>query len=118
MFIFSQLRNTYCIVRIGGMGVSDDDWAARRSGPVLDVSRADLQKCSIGRLELVQWANQLLELDYATLVDFSDGIAFVQFLDIVSPNAAPLQKVQFDAHGVDANRKNMRCVRWLPAAHG
>lgn len=75
---------------------------------MLDVSRADLKHCSVGRLELVQWANALLQLDYSSLSDFSDGIAFCQFLDIVSPNSAPLHKIHFDAHSVDANRKNMR----------
>lgn len=92
------------------MVVADEenvDWQGR-NGPVLDVSRADLKHCSVGRLELVQWANALLQLDYSSLSDFSDGIAFCQFLDIVSPNSAPLHKIHFDAHSVDANRKNMR----------
>ena len=70
---------------------------------VQDVSRADEQRCTIGRLELVQWLNALLQLDYiqvciatipfavpqaihrastlrfATQVsDCSDGVAFCQ----------------------------------------
>ena len=31
---------------------------------VVDISRGDLQRASIGRLELLQWVNQLLQLDY------------------------------------------------------
>ena len=38
--------------------------AERRAPAVTDVSRGDLQRCSVGRLELVQWVNSLLQLDY------------------------------------------------------
>lgn len=95
------------------MGVSGEDGVApstpRQRIGVLDVTRADLHKCTVGRLELLQWANAQLQLDYSTIQDFADGIAFCQILDVVSPNAVPLQRVKFDACGIEDNRKNMRC---------
>ena len=40
---------------------------------------------SLGRLELLQWINELCETDYAKIEVCSDGIAFCQIIDAIYP---------------------------------
>jgi microtubule-associated protein, RP/EB family len=51
----------------------------------------------VGRFELLNWLNELLQLDYTKVEQCANGAAYVQIMDAVLPGRVPLQKVNFDA---------------------
>ena len=95
----------------GGTGAADGH-------RVLDVHRGDLQRCTIGRLELVQWVNALLQLDVQSCSDCSDCVAYCQVLDLVSPGSVPLHKLVFNATSAEHNRRNLRRAAGRGRARG
>ena len=53
---------------------------------------------SLGRLELLDWLNDLVETDYTKISHLCDGIAFVLVFDCMyGERKVPLDRVIFDA---------------------
>ena len=51
----------------------------------------------VGRNELIQWVNELLDLSYTKVEDASNGAAFCQVLDAVHPGTVALGRVNYEA---------------------
>jgi RP/EB family microtubule-associated protein len=52
----------------------------------------------VGRGELIQWINDLLQLNYTKVEDTSNGAAFCQVIDAIHPGTVHLGHVKFDAY--------------------
>eukprot|EP01114_Cavostelium_apophysatum_P015191 TRINITY_DN4092_c0_g1_i2.p1 TRINITY_DN4092_c0_g1~~TRINITY_DN4092_c0_g1_i2.p1 ORF type:complete len:108 (-),score=25.91 TRINITY_DN4092_c0_g1_i2:91-414(-) len=51
----------------------------------------------VGRVELLNWLNDLLKLDYTKVEQTCTGAAHCQIMDAIYPGKVPLSKVKFDA---------------------
>jgi len=51
----------------------------------------------VGRVELLNWLNDLLKLDYTKVEQACTGAAHCQIMDAIYPGKVPLSKVKFDA---------------------
>ncbi|OHT08395.1 Microtubule-associated protein RP/EB family member 1C [Tritrichomonas foetus] len=51
----------------------------------------------IGRAELLEWVNELLQLDYNKVEDTSNGAAFCQIIDSIHPGTVALGRVNYNA---------------------
>lgn len=75
------------------------------------MSMRKLKTKGIGRYELLQWLNRLLEMDYAKIEELQDGVAYVQLLDALYPNAVPLHLVRFRSNMVSDWEYNFKIFR-------
>lgn len=84
--------------------------AERTSRPIVvrQVTRVDRR---FGRLELLGWLNDTLQLDYSKVEDCSDGVGFLQLCDAVLPGLVPLQRVNFDCRSREDCERNLRILR-------
>ena len=73
---------------------------------------------SLGRLELLAWVNEFLEMDYSKIEHLADGIAFCQIFDACYTKAFALHKLNFAPQGNRAEcvKNLMVLVRGLAAA--
>eukprot|EP00770_Monocercomonoides_exilis_P009614 MONOS_9566.1-p1 / transcript=MONOS_9566.1 / gene=MONOS_9566 / organism=Monocercomonoides_exilis_PA203 / gene_product=Microtubule-associated protein RP/EB family member 1 / transcript_product=Microtubule-associated protein RP/EB family member 1 / location=Mono_scaffold00399:53938-55113(+) / protein_length=262 / sequence_SO=supercontig / SO=protein_coding / is_pseudo=false len=51
----------------------------------------------VSRTELVNWLNDILQLEYTKLDQAANGAAFCQIVDVIYPGKVPLHRVNFDA---------------------
>lgn len=51
----------------------------------------------VGREELLQWINDLLDLNYTRVEDTSNGAAFCQVMDAIHPGTVALRNVNYNA---------------------
>jgi len=51
----------------------------------------------VGRVELLNWLNDFLQLDYKKVEQVSTGSAYCQLMDALYPGKIPLTKVNFNA---------------------
>lgn len=51
----------------------------------------------IGRAELLEWVNELLQIDYDKVEDTANGAAFCQIIDAIHPGTVPLGRVNYNA---------------------
>jgi len=51
----------------------------------------------VGRVELLNWLNDLLKLDYTKVEQVCSAAAFCQIMDAIHPGQVPLHKVNFSA---------------------
>lgn len=51
----------------------------------------------VGRVELLNWLNDLLKLDYTKVEQTCSAAAFCQIMDVIYPGQIPLSKVNFSA---------------------
>jgi RP/EB family microtubule-associated protein len=51
----------------------------------------------VGRVELLNWVNDLLKLDYTKVEQACTGAAYCQIMDALYPGKVPLSKVNFNA---------------------
>lgn len=47
----------------------------------------------LGRLELLNWVNELVEADYPRIEALADGVAYCQIIDSVFPGQVQLQRL-------------------------
>ena len=74
---------------------------------------------SLGRLELLEWVNTLLDADYSKVEHLGDGVAYMQILDAIHPNLlVPLHKINFNARTENTKISNLRVVQHALEAHG
>ena len=66
---------------------------------------------SLGRLELLAWVNEFLEMDYSKIEHLADGIAFCQIFDACY---TPVRRVRCGVHYRDAVSADSHS-RTLPA---
>lgn len=53
---------------------------------------------NLGRLELLAWLNEIIDADYPKIENCSDGVAYCQLVDYLSPdkpNIIPLTKINY-----------------------
>ena len=50
-----------------------------------------------GRIELLAWLNELLQVNYTKVEQCASGAAYCQIIDAVFPGKVPLSKVNFNA---------------------
>jgi len=67
-----------------------------------------MQKRKLGRLELLQWINGVVDADYARVEDLSDGVAYCQVFDALFPGRLPLHKLVFDPKRTEEKNSNLR----------
>eukprot|EP01083_Nonionella_stella_P207990 755098_1 len=65
----------------------------------------------LGRLELLSWANSVLEMDYAKLEDFGDGIGYCFLLDAVFEGSVSLNVLNFNPSFPGDREYNLRILR-------
>ena len=72
---------------------------------------------NLGRLELLAWLNESVDVDYPKIEHCSDGVAYCQILDAIHPNTVPLYKLNFMAKHKDDFTRNLKvlddCVQKL-----
>eukprot|EP01118_Nematostelium_gracile_P019726 TRINITY_DN925_c0_g1_i3.p1 TRINITY_DN925_c0_g1~~TRINITY_DN925_c0_g1_i3.p1 ORF type:complete len:124 (+),score=31.64 TRINITY_DN925_c0_g1_i3:1-372(+) len=51
----------------------------------------------VGRVELLNWLNEFLQLDYKKIEQVCSGAAYCQLMDALYPGKVPLSKVNFNA---------------------
>ena len=51
----------------------------------------------VGRAELLEWVNELLQLNYDKVEDTSNGAAFCQIIDAIHPGTVSLGRVNYNA---------------------
>jgi len=51
----------------------------------------------VGRVELLNWLNEFLQLDYKKVEQVCSGSAYCQLMDALNPGKVPLHKVNFNA---------------------
>ena len=52
----------------------------------------------VGRGELLQWINDLLQINYTKVEDTANGAAFCQVIDAIHPGTVALGRVKYDAY--------------------
>ena len=65
----------------------------------------------IGRFELLNWLNDLLQLDYSKVEQCGSGAAYCQIMDAIMPGRVPLQKVNFEAASEYEYTKNYKVLQ-------
>ncbi len=65
----------------------------------------------VGRVELLKWINDFLQLNYKKVEDVSNGAAFCQLMDYIYPNKIPLHRVNFDAKLEWESEKNWKILQ-------
>ena len=65
----------------------------------------------IGRFELLNWLNDLLQLDYSKVEECGSGAAYCQIVDAIKPGIVPLHKVNFDAKSEYDYNKNYKVLQ-------
>lgn len=67
----------------------------------------------LGRMELLEWLNSMVESDYAKIEHLADGVAYIQLLDAAFPGRVPLQRVNFNSRFEDEHVLNLRLLQDL-----
>ena len=77
------------------------------------MSLRSIKAKSLGRLELLEWINSLLEADYSKVEHLGDGVAYMQILDAVHPTlrSTHLYKINFNARTENQRISNLRVVQ-------
>lgn len=65
----------------------------------------------IGRTELIEWVNQLLDLEYKKVEDTANGAAFCQIVDLIHPGTVPLGRVNFNADLPHESMENLKILQ-------
>ena len=78
-----------------------------------NMSLRSIKAKSLGRLELLEWINSLLEADYSKVEHLGDGVAYMQILDAVHPTlrSTHLIKINFNARTENQRKSNLRVVQ-------
>lgn len=63
-----------------------------------------------GRLELLQWLNELTECDYGKVEMLADGVGLCQVLDALHPNFINLSRLNFNARFPEDFTKNLKLL--------
>ena len=66
---------------------------------------------SLGRLELLAWVNEFLEMDYSKIEHLADGIAFCQIFDACYTKAFDLHRLNFVARTTEEYQKNLAILQ-------
>lgn len=51
------------------------------------------KRAKIGRREVLDWLNELIETDYPKIELLADGVAYAQVIDAIHPKSIPLFKL-------------------------
>jgi RP/EB family microtubule-associated protein len=63
----------------------------------INVYSTNVSSDNISRTELVEWANERLQLNYAKIENLCSGAAYCQFMDQMFPGSVSIKKIKFDA---------------------
>lgn len=66
---------------------------------------------SVGRIELLNWINSLLNLKYTTIQETANGAAFCQVMDALSPGTVNLARVNFKANTGPESFENYKILQ-------
>lgn len=63
-----------------------------------------------GRLELLQWLNELTDCDYSKVELCADGVGYCQIIDALHAGAINLTRLNFNVRYYDDCAKNLKVL--------